>query len=151
MKEKEADNGISYRNKLLNLDHGDSGSQGVDDVTVIKVDFLITKEDDIPSIEFSKEVRDALAKGMERTLVVKLLGRSVTYGDLLYRTQAIWQGSYQLVDAGRGFFFASFVLDEDHSKVLTGGPWMIIKAYLTVQLWTIDFDPSSMNISKVVT
>ncbi|KAI9084414.1 hypothetical protein K1719_033604 [Acacia pycnantha] len=48
------------------------------------------------------------------------------------------------------FYFASFDLEEDYSKALTGGPWMIFGAYLTVQPWSLDFGPSSFAISKVV-
>ncbi|KAI9115726.1 hypothetical protein K1719_013395 [Acacia pycnantha] len=127
MEEQGASGGISYRNKLLNLDSKGRDRRDVEEVVITEADFQITREGDIPSIEFSKEVRDVLAKGMEKTLVIKLLGRSITYGDLLNRTQAIWQvkGFYQLVDVGGGFFFATFDLAEDYLKVLTGGPWVI--------------------------
>ncbi|KAI9126471.1 hypothetical protein K1719_002067 [Acacia pycnantha] len=60
------------------------------------------------------------------------------------------KGSYQLIDIERNYYFASFDLQEDYEKVLTGGPWMIFGAYLTVQPWLQDFDPTSSAISKVV-
>ncbi|KAI9086439.1 hypothetical protein K1719_031523 [Acacia pycnantha] len=89
---------------------------------------------------------------MERTLVVKLLGRYISYHDLNTRTQALWQlkGSFQLVDLEGNFYFATFDLEEDYIKVLTGGPWMVFGAYLTVQPWSLDFDTSSYAVSKVV-
>ncbi|KAI9120189.1 hypothetical protein K1719_008837 [Acacia pycnantha] len=54
---------------------------------------------------FLTEVRDILTKGMERTVVIKLLGRSITYFDLLNVTRAISRvkGSYRLVDMEGGF------------------------------------------------
>ncbi|KAI9119297.1 hypothetical protein K1719_009972 [Acacia pycnantha] len=89
---------------------------------------------------------------MEKTLVLKLLGRSITYYDLKARTQALWRlkGSFSLVDMEGSFYFATFDLEEDYFKALTGGPWMIFGAYLTVQPWSLDFDARSSAMSKVV-
>ncbi|KAI9108992.1 hypothetical protein K1719_019947 [Acacia pycnantha] len=49
-----------------------------------------------------------------------------------------------------GFYCATFALEEDHLKVLTGGPWMIYGAYLTVQPWSLEFDAKTGIVSKVV-
>ncbi|KAI9086172.1 hypothetical protein K1719_031893 [Acacia pycnantha] len=89
---------------------------------------------------------------MERTLVVKLLGRYITYQNLVSRMRALWQtkGYFNLVDMENGFYCANFDLEEDYLKALTGGPWMVYGAYLTVQPWSLDFDPKSSAISKVV-
>ncbi|KAI9075409.1 hypothetical protein K1719_042659 [Acacia pycnantha] len=88
---------------------------------------------------------------MERTLVIKLLGRSITYVDLMNRTQNLWKpkGSYQLVDMERNFYFALFDLEKDYAKALTGGLWTIFRVYLMVQPWTIDFDPTTNVVSTV--
>ncbi|KAI9090112.1 hypothetical protein K1719_028808 [Acacia pycnantha] len=117
-----------------------------------EADFKVGKEGDIPCIEFSSEIRAMLAKGMERSLIIKLLGRSITYHDLVARTQLLWKlrGSYQLVDMEGGFYCATFALEEDYLKVLTRGPWMIYGAYLTVQPWSLEFDAKTGVISKVV-
>ncbi|KAI9072186.1 hypothetical protein K1719_045853 [Acacia pycnantha] len=58
--------------------------------------------------------------------------------------------SKELVDVEGGFFFATFDLEEDYTKVLTGGPWMIFGAYITVQPWSIAFDPRTANLSNAV-
>ncbi|KAI9110494.1 hypothetical protein K1719_018360 [Acacia pycnantha] len=89
---------------------------------------------------------------MERSLIIKLLGRSITYRDLASRTQFLWQprGSYQLVDMEGSFYCVTFDLEEDYMKVLTGDPWMIYGAYLTVQPWTLNFDSKSDVVSKVI-
>ncbi|KAI9116997.1 hypothetical protein K1719_011996 [Acacia pycnantha] len=50
----------------------------------------------------------------------------------------------------RGFFCATFALAEDYIKVLTGGPWMIYGAYLTVQPWFLEFDEKTSVVSRVV-
>ncbi|KAI9111243.1 hypothetical protein K1719_017854 [Acacia pycnantha] len=92
--------GISYRNKLLNVDQVLEENQKQPEVKLTEADFKIGKEGDIPCIEFLSEIQAMLAKGMERSLIIKLLGRSITYHDLVARTQMLWKlrGSYQLVD-----------------------------------------------------
>ncbi|KAI9115998.1 hypothetical protein K1719_012928 [Acacia pycnantha] len=128
------------------------GSKIVEEVKISNEDFRIDCSGEVPSIDFSKEVRDVLAKGMEKTLIIKLLGRSITYPTLLARTQALWRlrGCFRLVDMVGGFYMATFDLEEDYTKVLTGGPWMLFGAYLVVQPWTLNFDPSLSVMSKVV-
>ncbi|KAI9074020.1 hypothetical protein K1719_044020 [Acacia pycnantha] len=153
MADKEVEVGTSYRNKLLNLNCQGPTNQSQKEVVLTENDFQISKEGDIPSIVFSEVVREVLSKGIERTLIIKLLGRSITYHDLRARTQALWQlkGSFQLIDMEGSFYFATFDREEDYTKALTGGPWMIFGAYLTVQPWSLDFDAkSSSAISKVV-
>ncbi|KAI9111022.1 hypothetical protein K1719_017897 [Acacia pycnantha] len=151
MVETESSGAASYRNKLLNMNGGGGARPPKGELVVSEKDYRIDQEGEMPSIEFSLEVREALVKGMENTLVTKLLGRSITYGDLLRRTQILWhlKGSYQLIDMEGSFYFAIFDLEEDYIKVLTGGPWTVFGAYLTVQPWTVDFDPKTTAISTV--
>ncbi|KAI9084524.1 hypothetical protein K1719_033512 [Acacia pycnantha] len=152
MKDEGVTGAISYRAKLLNLTQTGKKQQPTGEVVVTENDYLISRDGNIPVIEFSKEVRAVLVQGMEKTLIIKVLGRSIMSRDLLTRTQALWRlkGSYQLVDMEGGFFFASFDLEEDYTKVLTGGPWMVFGAYLAVQPWSIDFDPRTTKVSNVV-
>ncbi|KAK4263929.1 hypothetical protein QN277_029279 [Acacia crassicarpa] len=152
MAEEQMEGTVSYRSKLLNLDMAGQSSLSQKEVVLADEDFHISREGAILSIEFSAVVREVLSKGMERTLVVKLLGRYISYHDLKARTEALWKlkGSFQLVDLEGNFYFATFDLEEDYIKALTAGPWMIFGAYLTVQPWTLDFDASSYAVSKVV-
>ncbi|KAI9079949.1 hypothetical protein K1719_038195 [Acacia pycnantha] len=70
------------------------------EVVLTDSDFRISEEGDVPSIDFSNEIKE-------------------------------------------------FDLQEDYTKALTGGPWMVSGAYLTIQPWSLDFNPHS-PISKVV-
>ncbi|KAI9100798.1 hypothetical protein K1719_024160 [Acacia pycnantha] len=129
MTEKEPGNGTSYKNKLLNLDGEGTTVQARKEVVLSDQDFQIGRTGDIPSIDFSREIKDLLARGMERTLIIKLLGRSITYHDLLRKTQALWQlkGSFHLIDMEGGFFMATFDLAEDYMKKLTGAHgWCLV-------------------------
>ncbi|KAI9098546.1 hypothetical protein K1719_025171 [Acacia pycnantha] len=152
MEERVPKAGISYRDKLTTGDKAVGESQKLPEVMLTEADFQVGKEGEIPCIEFSREIRATLAKGMERSLIVKLLGRSILYHDLLARTQMLWKlkGSYQMVDMEGGFYCTTFALEEDYIKVLTGGPWMVYGAYLTVQPWSLEFDAKTGAISKVV-
>ncbi|KAI9125324.1 hypothetical protein K1719_003940 [Acacia pycnantha] len=123
MVETETAAPVSYRNKLLNMGSFTRNSRPRGEVVVSDKDYLIKRDGDVPSIEFSQEVRAALVKGMERTLLVDMEG---------------------------SFYFATFDLEEDYTKDLTGGPWTIFGAYLTVQPWIVDFDPKTTAISTVV-
>ncbi|KAI9077419.1 hypothetical protein K1719_040622 [Acacia pycnantha] len=143
---------LSYRDKLLNKTQAGTGVPSEKEVELCDTDFHISREGEIPSIAFLEAIRATISKGMERTLIIKLLGRSITYYDLRARTQALWRlkGSCQLVDTEGSFYFVTFDLEEDYDKVLTGGPWMIFGVYLTVQPWSLDFDARSSVIGKVV-
>ncbi|KAK4253949.1 hypothetical protein QN277_009391 [Acacia crassicarpa] len=140
----------SYRSKLLNGGQAHGESQTQSKVKLIEVDFKVGKDSEIPCIDFSSEIWAVLAKGMERTLIIKLLGCSITYYDLVAKTQLLWKlrGSFQLVDMEHSFYCATFALEEDYLKVLTGGPWVIYGAYLTVQPWSLEFDAKIGVIRK---
>ncbi|KAI9127456.1 hypothetical protein K1719_002015 [Acacia pycnantha] len=138
----------SYRSKLMNLDQAGADNRFLKDVVISEADYRVGQDGDTPSIDFSSRIREVLVRGMERTVIMKLLGKTINYRDLLARTQFLWQlrGSYQLVDMEGGFYFATFDREEDYLKALTGGPWMIFGAYLTIQPWSLDFDSCASAI-----
>ncbi|KAI9082788.1 hypothetical protein K1719_035245 [Acacia pycnantha] len=152
MKEAVATGEASYRNNLLNLDRMRVASKPLNEVALSDNDYRISRESDIPSIEFTSRLKEVLVKGIECTVVLKLLGKSISYRELLARTQSLWQpkGTYQLIGMEGGFHFVSFDLEEDYMKALTGGPWMIFGAYLMVQPWALDFDCRTSMLSKVI-
>ena len=77
-----------YRDKLLNQGNIVGSNKGKK--IVIEDDaYTISHEGDIPTIDFSSRVRDMLIKGMERTLLVKLLGKNIQYHDLMQRIQSL--------------------------------------------------------------
>ena len=54
------------------------------------------------------------------------------------------------MSAGNGYFMVKFDLDEDRSKVIDGGPWMINGDYLAVKKWTPDFNPSEACFGRTM-
>ena len=66
----------SYRDKLLNQGNNVGSNKGKE-IVIEGDDYTTGHEGDIPTIDFSSRVTDMLIKGMERTLVVKLLGKNI--------------------------------------------------------------------------
>ena len=83
-------NVVSYRNMLLHQGNNNSSDKGKE-IIIGDEDYTTGHEGIIPTIDFSNRVRDMLIKGMERTLVVKLLGKYIWYHDLMQRVQALWK------------------------------------------------------------
>ncbi|KAL7206159.1 hypothetical protein ACSBR2_018967 [Camellia fascicularis] len=67
--------------------------------------------------------------------IIKLLA------GLLKKIRKLWnlQASFETLDIGNGFFIVKFEVMEDYSKVFTGGPWVVMDRYVTVQKWQPDF------------
>ncbi|PPR90527.1 hypothetical protein GOBAR_AA30158 [Gossypium barbadense] len=80
---------------------------------------------------------------MEKTVVLKLLGRSISYVAFHNRISSLWRPSkpFSLMDIENVYFLAKFQITIDYDIVLSQGPWIIYGQYLTVQTWTKDFSP----------
>ena len=64
----------------------------------------------------------------------------------------MWKPSRKMdcIDLGSGFFLIKFTLNEDHARVLKGGPWFVGRHYLSIRGWEQNFRPKNANISSVV-
>ncbi|CAI0626161.1 unnamed protein product, partial [Linum tenue] len=60
-------------------------------------------------------------------LVVKVLGRSVSYTLILKRLTGLWAnaGSIQVTSSKNGYLLVRFMSGIDHDRAVTGGPWMV--------------------------
>ncbi|KAK5786551.1 hypothetical protein PVK06_041188 [Gossypium arboreum] len=103
---------VSWKEKLMGKNVSESGDVISDgDFVIEEGDILRSSINEIPAIDFSERLRNFLVRDMETTIVVKLLGRNIGYGAV------------------------------DYDLALTQGPWIVFGHYLTVQPWTIEFDP----------
>ncbi|KAK5839365.1 hypothetical protein PVK06_008144 [Gossypium arboreum] len=95
------------------------------------------------TINFSYHIKKILFKEMEKTVVLKLLGRSISYVAFHNRISSLWRPSkpFSLMDIENVYFLAKFQITIDYDIVLSQGPWIIYGQYLTVQTWTKDFSP----------
>lgn len=80
------------------------------------------KEVDIPKDKYM-----SLFQPWRGALILKLLGKIVSFRVLQQRTSDLWglQWGYELIDIENGFFLARFFSLEDFMKVLEGGPWWL--------------------------
>ncbi|MFQ6657971.1 hypothetical protein Gotur_027438 [Gossypium turneri] len=106
----------------------------------------------ITTINFSYRIKKILFKEMEKTVVLKLLGRSISYVSLHNRISSLWRPSkpFSLMDIENVYFLVKFQSTDDYDRVLSQGPWIIYDQYLTVQTWTKDFNPMQPYPSMVM-
>ena len=64
--------------------------RNMEDIEISAEDVQIVKEGFMPSIFFSKKFHEQLIKPWQRTMVVKLLGRSIGYKALLSILEVLW-------------------------------------------------------------
>ncbi|KAH1031137.1 hypothetical protein J1N35_043311 [Gossypium stocksii] len=78
---------------------------------------------------------------MARTVVVKLLGRKISYLTMFNKLQTIWKTKQplQIIDSESDYFSVNFQNDDDCLLMMSGGPWTIFGQYLSVRLWTPEF------------
>ncbi|CAL1397396.1 unnamed protein product [Linum trigynum] len=105
-----------------------------------------------PPIQFSKAEERMFCRELRSALVVKALGRSVSYTAMSIRLNAIWAkaGGIQVTSMKKGYFLIRFTSGLDYERAITGGPWMIGPSYLTVHMWDKYFDPYEHEISSTV-
>lgn len=85
-------------------------------------------------IILSDMVQELLDRSVEQTVVVKLLGFLIGYKALCNKIQVLWKpaGSFQVIDVDNDYYLITFIMNQDYSKVLTEGPWMVYDNYLMV-------------------
>ncbi|KAK5819074.1 hypothetical protein PVK06_024031 [Gossypium arboreum] len=135
---------VSWKDKLMGrnvFEFGDVISNG--DFVIEKGDILRSSINGIPAIDFSEHLRNCLVRDMETTVVVKLLGWNIDYRALDNHISSLWKPSqpFRLMDIENGYFLVRFQCRVDYDLALTQGPWIVFGHYLTVQPWTIEFDP----------
>ncbi|KAI9119567.1 hypothetical protein K1719_009443 [Acacia pycnantha] len=91
-------------------------------------------------------------KPFKRTLVVKLLGRQASYGFMVKKLKQIWERkcNIDVFDLENDFYLVNFQHNDDYMEALTGGPWVILDAYLNVARWRPEFCPKNEKIESVV-
>ncbi|XP_008232499.1 PREDICTED: uncharacterized protein LOC103331632 [Prunus mume] len=116
-----------------------------------KDDVVLSRGDRGPSIQFSERAMNRLCKPWQNALIIKLVGRLHTYNYLHDRLQQKWSlnGGWKLVDLVNEYFVVTFEVEEDLNYVLTEGPWIIARQYLTMQKWRSGFCPSTASITRM--
>ena len=86
-------------------------------------------------MRFEKTVLEKLVLPWKDTLVIKYLGRHLSYPFMKDKLKTLWhlKGGYEMMSAGFGYLLVKFDLAEDRETVMVGGPWMIQDQYLAVK------------------
>lgn len=130
------------------MEDGDSLdlSNLVDPMKVIERDLAM------PVIDFSLEECQQLWRPWRKALILKLLGKTVSFRILEQRTKDLWKLEWgcELIDLEKGFYVARFYSEADYIRVLEGGPWIIMGHYLTVMKWKPNFRPSLATITSTL-
>ncbi|XP_065859791.1 uncharacterized protein [Euphorbia lathyris] len=124
-----------------------------EDFEVNEEDVVVDTNNDLPSIVFSDRIHTLMAKAMQLSVVVRLLGKRIGYKVLYNRLMSLWKpaSDIKVVDLDNGYYLVKLASVEDYSVALLKGPWTIIEHYLTVQPWSPSFNTMDGNISAVAT
>ncbi|XP_019153844.1 PREDICTED: uncharacterized protein LOC109150389 [Ipomoea nil] len=130
-------------------DHDLSSAESTDDE-----EMLDDEGDDplCPTIRLTKREIEAIRAPWRKTLIVKVLGRTVGYAYLLRRLISMWKpkGSLDLIAIDNGYFLVRFGSVDDLEFAMFEGPWMVLDHYLIVKEWEPDFDPFAAHTEKVL-
>lgn len=91
---------------------------------------------------FEDKVIDTISRPWREELVIKLLGKHLSYKAMREKLRALWhlKGGYKVMDVGFDYFMVKFDNQEDRKKVVCGGPRMMHDHYLAVKEWSPLFD-----------
>lgn len=112
----------------------------------------IDPDPNCPVIPVSKEEKERLRRPWRRTLIVKVLGRKVSYSYLFQRLQRMWKpdANFDLIAIDQDYFLARFDSLRDYEFAKYEGPWIILGHYLTVQEWEPNFFPHKNKLNKLL-
>ncbi|KAK4280733.1 hypothetical protein QN277_012314 [Acacia crassicarpa] len=105
-----------------------------------------------PVFDFDEKEMEHLLKPFRRTLVVKLMGRQLSYGFMVKKLRQLWErkGNIEVFDLENEFFLVNFQNNEDYMEALVGGSWVIADAYLSVARWRPEFNTKNEKIESIV-
>ncbi|KAL4333466.1 hypothetical protein GQ457_07G012960 [Hibiscus cannabinus] len=145
---------LSFKETLLSNSTKNRVSNPIDelDVELVESDVQIGGASELPEIWFSDRVHDAIDAKLAKSMIIRLLGKTIGYRALWNRIMALWcpVGAISLVDLDNDYYLVRFANEEDFHKVLSGGPWVIYGSYLTVQPWTRYFNAAEDHPSHIM-
>lgn len=95
----------------------------------------------LPKVTLDKSVFKELCSPWKDSLVIKLLGKSISYNMMKEKLNKVWKpaGGFDILDVDNGFYMVKFDMAADREKALSDGPWMLYDHYLAVSRWTPEF------------
>ncbi|KAE8704592.1 hypothetical protein F3Y22_tig00110450pilonHSYRG00866 [Hibiscus syriacus] len=99
--------------------------QDLTDKVVIQDDHVvINRSIAYPVIQFSNRVHDSIDYNMRKSVIVRLLGKSIVYRVLWHKINILWQPRerFQLIELDNEYFLVRFELENDYTEILIEGP-----------------------------
>nr|GMD33042.1 uncharacterized protein LOC109175269 [Ipomoea batatas] len=105
-----------------------------------------------PIIPVTKVEKERLRRPWRRSLIIRVLGRTVSYTYLLQRLQRMWkpEGVFDLIIISHDYYIAKFEALKDYEFAKFEGPWMVLDHYLVVQEWEPNFCPWKNKTEKLL-
>ncbi|MBA0633397.1 hypothetical protein Godav_002009 [Gossypium davidsonii] len=145
---------LKKRDKLVGHSSKDvfNNSEENEVIDILEGNIQRTIVNGMPSITFSNRIHQILIQGMDNTVILKFLGRNIGFSVLQNKIYNMWRSSAPLhmMDIKNGYFLIKFENKLDCKKALSERPWTIFGQYLTVQPWTMAFDPTQAYPSVVM-
>ncbi|KAJ4850446.1 hypothetical protein Tsubulata_027037 [Turnera subulata] len=115
-------------------------------------DIIVGCVDNIPSLDLSPSFQKRLEQRWEKAVIVKLLGRNISYRVLLAKIKSLWQpkGLFKVIDLENNFFVVKFEKQSDYLHSSVGGPWSVFNSALCIFPWSLDFCARTGSVDKAV-
>jgi hypothetical protein len=156
---------VSYKQSLLGSDEihiegvkegddvmveNDDDEEGDNEFGGLSVEEKKVGQYDCPSFILSEKEEKRISKPWRQGVIVKLMGRRIGYKALETRLKQMWvrKGVINIIDLGKEYYLVYFSNEEDYTKSLEEGPWLIYDHYLVVREWCPNFYPGSATIDK---
>ncbi|KAJ4824186.1 hypothetical protein Tsubulata_011923 [Turnera subulata] len=125
---------VSYRDKLGTSMKADWLAKE-EEVECSPGDIIVEYGPCGPSLDLSADFKERLAKKWELAVVLKVMGRSISYRVISAKLRSMWlpTGHIKVIDLDNDFFLVRFTERSDYLRCLTQGPWTIFGAALCVQ------------------
>ncbi|CAN1168909.1 hypothetical protein LINPERHAP2_LOCUS28103 [Linum perenne] len=95
-----------------------------------------------PKVTFSEAELRTFFRPWSKALVVKVLEKNFSFGAVKRRLESLWakNGNIQVSDIANSFFLVRFEHSDDYQRAAFRGPWKIYDYYISVGLWTPEFN-----------
>ena len=103
------------------------------------------------AVKLTKETKIRIRKPWSKTVIVKLVGRTVGYSYMQSKLVQLWKPTRRMdcVDLTHGFFLVRFYTKEDLDSILDKVSWFIGDFFLSLRLWEPFFKPSMASVSSI--
>lgn len=101
-------------------------------------------------LRVDKKLQEELSIPWNDALVVNLLGNNLGFNIMKAKLDKLWnlKEGFEIMDLGHGFYMVKFDYETDRNKVINRDPWMIFYHYLTMRLWSPEFNAAHATIDK---